>query len=31
MSVPMEMFGLVLTFCVIIHAMPFAFAEILYY
>lgn len=31
MSVPMEMFGLVLTFCAIIHAMPFAFAEILYY
>lgn len=31
MSIPMEMFGLGLTFCAIIHAMPFAFSEILYY
>lgn len=31
MSIPMEMFGLGWTFCAIIHAMPFAFAEILYY
>jgi hypothetical protein len=31
MSIQREMFGLDWTFCVIIHALPFAFAEILYY